>query len=206
MAETTIESPIFDESSGNWLCLDFTHTLDDRYRDHPRELLKSYSDLLAWGQYAHVLVDEEAQQLRAEAERQPAEAEAVLQRIITLREALYRMFLAIVEDGAPEDADLAVLNAALAEAMSHACVMPTADGFVWDWANKGKALDVIGWQVARSAADLLTSEHLGDVQACAADDCRWLFLDTSKNHSRRWCDMKSCGNRAKARRHYGRKR
>ena len=115
-------------------------------------------------------MDEEAQQLRAEAERRPAEAEAVLQRIITLREALYRMFLAIVEDGAPEDADLALLNAALAEAMCHACVMPTADGFVWDWANKAKALDVIGWQVVRSAADLLTSEHLDDVQACAADD------------------------------------
>ena len=201
-----IQAPNFDELSGNWLCLDFTHTLDDRHSDHPKEILKSYGDLVSWGQYAQLLTDDEAQRLVAEAARRPAEASATLQRIITLREAIYRIFLAIVEDAAPAEADLITLNAVLSEAMSHACIMPKAGGFVWEWADEEKALDRMLWQVARSAADLLTSEQLGDVRACADEDCKWLFLDTSKNHSRRWCDMKSCGNRAKARRHYGRKK
>ena len=206
MVETRRESPIFDELSGNYLCLDFTHTLDDRHSDHPRELLSSYSDLIAWGQYVHMLIDTEAEQLLVEADRHPAKASAALQRVITLREALYRMFLAIVEGTVPEESDLALLNVALAEAMSHTCIVPKADGFIWDWVDKEKALDRVLWQVTKSAADLLTSEQLGDVQACAAEDCRWLFLDTSKNRSRRWCDMKSCGNRAKARRHYVKKK
>jgi len=206
MVETRRESPIFDELSGNYLCLDFTHTLDNRHSDNPRELLSSYSDLIAWGQYAHVLMDAEAEQLLAEADLHPAKASSALQQDIMLREALYRMFLAIVEGTVPEEGDLALLNIALAEAMSHTRIMPKADGFIWDWVDKEKAFDRILWQVTRSAADLLTSEQLPDVQACAAEDCRWLFLDTSKNHSRRWCDMKSCGNRAKARRHYVKKK
>jgi len=52
--------------------------------------------------------------------------------------------------------------------------------------------------------DLLTSDRLSAVRECAADDCAWLFLDESRNRSRRWCDMKVCGNRQKARLHYHR--
>ena len=141
MVETRRESPIFDELSGNYLCLDFTHTLDDRHSDHPRELLSSYSDLVAWGQYAHILMDAEAEQLLAAADRHPAEASAALQRVITLREALYRMFLAIVEGSPPEEGDLALLNVALAEAMSHTCIVPKNEGFIWDWVDNEKGLD-----------------------------------------------------------------
>jgi predicted RNA-binding Zn ribbon-like protein len=60
------------------------------------------------------------------------------------------------------------------------------------------------WPIASSAADLLTSERLKKVRLCEAKTCTWLFLDESRNHSRRWCDMKVCGNREKARRHYQR--
>jgi predicted RNA-binding Zn ribbon-like protein len=60
--------------------------------------------------------------------------------------------------------------------------------------------------VVKSAGDLLISGELDNVRVCSAPDCQWLFLDTSKNHSRRWCDMKGCGNRAKVRRHYERKK
>jgi len=206
MVELIEQAPGFDTSSGNWLCLDFTHTLDGRYDAHPRELLNDYSSLVSWGQYVHILKDDETGSLREEATSHPVEASAALERAIVLREALYRLFLAIAEDRSPQEADLAALNAELSEALSHARIVPADHGFVWDWAGREVDLNSMLWQVARSAADLLTAEELDDVQACAAEDCRWLFVDTSKNRSRRWCDMKTCGNRSKARRHYGRKK
>jgi len=206
MAALSIQIPAFDDISGNWLCLDFTHTLTERYSPQPQELLNSDNDLVAWGLYERLLTDEEAQQLLREAKNHPEEASAALQRALELRETIYRMFYALWEGSLPEQSDLALLNERLAEAMSHARLVPDSGGFRWDWAANEQALDRIRWLVARSAADLLTSERLHDVRACAADDCKWLFLDTSKNHSRRWCDMQTCGNQAKARRHYSRKK
>ena len=204
MAETEIQTPIF-EFTGNHLCLDFTNTVQDRSTS-PRELLNSYSDLLLWSQGAQILTEGEAERLREEAARHTKEAKAVLQRAIDLREALYRIFFAVARGSSPAQADLHTLNTEFSEAMSQACIVPAKDIFTLDWTGKEKALDRMLWTIVHSASDLLTSEGLDDVRVCAAEDCNWLFLDTSKNHSRRWCDMKSCGNRAKARKHYTQKK
>ena len=193
MAETEIQTSLF-EFTGNHLCLDFINTVQDRSTS-PRELFNSYNDLVQWSQEAQILTEGEAWQLREEAKRRMKEAGVVLQRAIDLREALYRIFLAVARGSSPEKSELSTLN-----------IVPEKDSFTLDWTDKEKALDRMLWTIARSAADLLTSEGLDDVRVCAADDCRWLFLDTSKNHSRRWCDMKSCGNRAKARKHYTQKK
>jgi predicted RNA-binding Zn ribbon-like protein len=207
MVETVIQSaPVFDQTPGNWLCLDFTHTLEDRPSGHSRELLNSYSDFVSWGLYMHLLTDDEAQHLLEQAARHPAQASRALQKAIVLREAICRIFYQIAEDSSPAGADVTTLNSILSETMSHARIVQGADGFAWDWDSNQNILERLLWPVVRSAADLLTSDELHAVRACAAEDCRWLFLDTSKNRSRRWCDMKSCGNRAKARRHYGRKK
>jgi predicted RNA-binding Zn ribbon-like protein len=207
MVETAMESTsAFDQVPGNSLCLDFTHTLDERWSGHPQELLNSYSDLVSWGLFMHLLTDDQAQHLRDEAARHPARASQAFQKAIVLREAIYRIFYEIAEDSSPAEADLITLNALLSETMSHARILSKEDGFVWDWDDDERTLERLPWLVVRSAADLLTSDELDTVRACAAEDCRWLFLDTSKNHSRRWCDMKSCGNRAKARRYNVRKK
>ena len=206
MNDVQIVIPDFDTTPGNWLCLDFTHTLSNRYNEDRKELLESYRDVVAWGLYEDLLKAEEAQQLLREAGRHEKEAAAALQRAIMLREAVYRVFYDLSQEHAPAQYDLDVLNSMLAEAMARARIVPAEHGFTWDWEAKGHTLDIVLWMVARSAADLLTSERLPDVRACAADDCKWLFLDISKNHSRRWCDMQTCGNQAKARRHYSRKK
>ncbi len=206
MEEIEMVIPAFDQLSGNWLCLDFTHTLDERYSAQPVELLRSYSDLVAWGIHERLLTREEAERLLRMAKLEPGEAEAALERALEAREAIYRIFYAISEDEDPGKDDIALLNVRLAEAMSHACLVRKDNGYAWDWQTGVGELDVVLWQVVRSAADLLTSEKLDEVRACAAEDCRWLFLDTSKNHSRIWCDMQTCGNKAKARRHYSRKK
>jgi predicted RNA-binding Zn ribbon-like protein len=205
MVENVIQAQIF-ELTGGLLCLDFTNTVEDRPEAHPRELLNSYSDLVSWGQQAHVLAGQEAQRLLEEAARHPAEASRVLQRAVAIREVIYRIFKAVAEDALPGEDDLVSLSAAVADAQTYARIVPKAGGFTWDWAGNAGDLDRMLWPVVRSAADLLTSDELDDVRICASDACNWLFLDTSKNHSRRWCDMKSCGNRAKARRFYGRKK
>ena len=207
MSETTIlqGSPVFD-FSGVRLCLDFANTLADRLEERPREHLNSYRDLVAWGLQASILTDNEAKLLLEEAARRPGDAEKTFEHAITVREAIFRIFLAIAGDASPDEADLTLLNSVLAEVMGHARIMPKGDHFMWDWASKDGKLDSVLWAAVRSAADVLTSDEIHAVRVCAADDCHWLFLDTSKNHSRRWCDMKTCGNRSKVRRHYERKK
>ncbi|MDQ6662049.1 MAG: ABATE domain-containing protein [Chloroflexota bacterium] len=195
-----------NEVADRKLCLDFINTLDERSSDLPRELLKSYSDLVAWSQQKQILTDEEAQSLLEKQARHPAGAIKVLERAVALREAMYRIFSSVAEDSVPTDNDLALLNRAFIEAMAQTRLVLNSDTFVREWSGKEDALDRMLWPVVRSAVNLLTSEHLHTVRVCASDDCKWLFLDTSKNGSRRWCDMKSCGNRAKARRHYSQKK
>ncbi|MFB0536768.1 MAG: ABATE domain-containing protein [Anaerolineae bacterium] len=191
---------------GGRLSLDFANTADRHASDHPVEFLTSYSDLVAWSQHVGILTDHQVQRLLKEAARRPVDASAVLERAIALREAIYRIFLAISHGRPPQAADLAIFNAELSGALAQSRIVSTAEGFAWDWAGAEEALDQMLWPVVHDAAGLLTSEELDRVGQCADDWCGWLFLDTSRNRSRRWCSMEDCGNRAKARRNYERKR
>ncbi len=205
MDENVLQERIFD-FTGGLLCLDFANTVEDRPDVHPQEHLNSYHDLVSWGQQAQVLTEREAQQLLEEAAHRQGGASSVLERAVAIRETIFRIFRAVAEEVMPEEDDLVSLSAAVADAQAHVRIVPKAGGFTWDWIGNANELDYMLWPVVRSAADLLTSDELDDVRVCASETCNWLFMDTSKNHSRRWCDMKSCGNRAKARRFYGRKK
>jgi len=202
---TPKQPPIF-EFSGNCLCLDFINTVHDRPSGMPLDLLADYSDLLLWGEQTHLVTDKEAKELGDKAVRHPDEAAYVLVKATTLREVMYRIFLAVSQEVAPLSQDIATLNVALAAAMGQLQIVLQADGFVKSWANKEQKLDSVLWPVVHSAADLLTSDKLNRLHVCAASDCNWLFMDTSKNGKRRWCDMKNCGNRTKARNFYKRKK
>ena len=206
MLEQVASEPSTFDLSGGVLCLDFANTVSDRPQPQPVEHLSRYVDLVSWGRQAGVLADDRAQRLVEATARRPGQAEAVLARAVALREAIYGIFLAVAKDVAWAKGDLAALNVALADALSRARIVPSGDSFVWDWAQDPAALDPMLWPVARSAADLLTSGDLAAVRVCPGSDCRWLFVDQSRNGSRRWCDMKVCGNRAKARRFQQRRR
>lgn len=196
---------VFDFTGGR-LCLDFANSVSDRPSGRPSEHLKAYGDLVSWGRQAGVLTEEEVRRLSKEAARRPTDAAAALSRAVVLRETLYRIFAALVAGEAPAAGDLGTLNSAVAEALSHLRVVPKDGGFDWGWAGTEADLDRILWPVLRSAAELLTSSERDAVKTCASESCLWLFVDTSRNRSRRWCEMKTCGNRAKARRHYRRSR
>ena len=189
---------------GGRLSLDFANTADWHATDQPFEFLTSYSELVAWSQHVSILTAPKAQHLLEEAARRPAEASAVLARTIALREAVYRLFSAISHGLSPQADDLAILNAELSTVLSHSQIVLTAEGFAWNRLGDEDALDQMLWPVVHDAAELLTSDELNRVGQCVDDRCGWLFLDLSRNRSRRWCSMKDCGNRAKARRHYRR--
>jgi predicted RNA-binding Zn ribbon-like protein len=198
-------APEFDFSGGR-ASLDLANTLGGRGRDVPRDDLRSYAHLVTWGLQAGLIGDAEAEALLRTSTRRPDEAAAVFERAVALREAIYRVMFGAAADEPPRPADLATINAELADGLAHARVVRTGDGFVWGWESGSPQLDRILWPVARDAAELLTSDLLDRVRVCGDRYCGWVFMDTSKNRSRQWCDMKVCGNRAKARRHYERTR
>jgi predicted RNA-binding Zn ribbon-like protein len=191
---------------GGRLCLDFTNTNSNRGGEVESERLASYADLVTWGRLAELLTPADARRLLAAGAERPAEAGRVFARARQLREAIYRIVGSRVEGKPPAAADLDLLNHVLMQALAHRRLTATKDGFAWEWMAAPDDLGWMLWPIASSAAELLMSEDLARVKECASQNCNWLFVDASRNRSRRWCDMKDCGNRAKARRHYQRGR
>jgi predicted RNA-binding Zn ribbon-like protein len=192
--------------SGGILCLDFVNTVHCYGYKDPGEYLNTYHDLVAWSRHVGTITDNEAKKLSRRAASNPAEAKSVYQRAIKLREVIYRIFTIGIEGQFPTREDLAVFNDYLAKAMMQSRIVKTQVGFFWNMAGNKEKLDCILCPVIRSAADLLVSDELGRVKKCADPVCGWLFLDISRNRSRRWCDMRDCGNRAKASRFYKKKK
>ena len=188
--------------SGGALCLDFVNTVHCYGCTDLGEYLNTYGDLVAWSRHVGTITDDEAQKASHRANRKPGEARSAHRRAIELREAVYRIFTIILEGQSPAREDLAVFNNYLSEAMTRSQIVKTQDGYHWDMTANKEKLDWILNPVIRSAADLLVSEEIRQVKRCADPTCGWLFLDTSRNRSRRWCDMADCGNRAKASRFY----
>lgn len=189
---------------GGELCLDFTNTVGYHGSEMANDHLVSYAALLAWSEHAGVLAPEAARRLREGAAKRPAEARRVLERAAALREALFRILVACIARRPPQHQDLHLLNETLSRALPHSQLVRSSSSFEWSWQMPDDALDQMLWPIARSAADLLTSDRLSRVRECEGDSCGWLFVDLSKNHSRRWCSMGDCGNRAKAHRFYSR--
>ncbi|MFI5387727.1 MAG: CGNR zinc finger domain-containing protein [Fimbriimonadales bacterium] len=161
--------------------------------------------MVAWARDVGAISEAQAKRTWGAARQDPAQARQVLKRAVLLREALYRIFADVTQGHAPRRDDLKLLNHELAKAMAYARVVNAREGFRWLWDDSRLPLDHILWPVVRSAADLLTVGPLQRVRECpGAGTCGWMFLDVSKSGKRRWCEMSSCGNRAKARRHYSR--
>jgi predicted RNA-binding Zn ribbon-like protein len=192
--------------SGGVLCLDFANTVSRRkLPQHATDHIDSYHDLVAFAEQSKVVSLEHAAELRLQARRRRREEQTSLRTAISYRESLYRVFSALAQGTAVPPGDLQQINHLALRAMVHRRLVRVDDGYRWEWnPNARLMLDRILWPIALSATQLLTSSQLSTVRMCEAPDCAWLFLDQSRNRSRRWCDMKVCGNRQKARRHYQR--
>ena len=191
---------------GGALCLNFANTSGWRPNPGEEEYLRDYEDLIAWAEHAGAVDPDEARKLLHAARTNPERARSAHRRAIALREAIYRIFSAVAGGAAVNPPDTDLLNRALGAANEHLRLAARDSGFEWVWHDVDGALELPLWRVVRSAASLLVSPEAERVRECSGENCDWLFLDESKNRSRRWCDMATCGNRAKARRNYTRRK
>lgn len=180
--------------------LDLINTLDWRFRkDGAEDLLQSYGDLLRFTEQSKLLTPSETRRLRRSAgDRAGARA---IECCKELREALAEIFYARLDGGHASAAARKTLERYFKAArIGQKLNWKQSPRLDWEWPHTEHDPALPLWALAMSASDLMTSEAVDRVRACGNAECRWLFLDTSKNHTRRWCDMKLCGNRMKARR------
>jgi predicted RNA-binding Zn ribbon-like protein len=215
MAETA-DSAGFALNGGH-PALDLVNTLDNRFREEgPVELLGNYADLLRFARHAKLLGVGHAALLAGAAKNGPANRGGATQAVESareLREATATALYAAVDGRAPPAAAICTLERYFLGASRRrqlrwhqsAKRSRTPSGASWVWRRSETELALPVWMLAQAASELMSSPLLGRLRACGSETCRWLFLDTSKNHTRRWCDMKTCGNRMKARRFHARR-
>jgi predicted RNA-binding Zn ribbon-like protein len=197
--------PKFELIGGN-VAVDFINTLDDRPSAQPKELLKNYYDLAGFGEDTGILTPAELDFFYERVHLAPEDAEEALRRARNLREALHDIFSAVMNKQIAPQLAMDRLNANLHDAALHSRLVQARGGLEWRFDDLTSSFSAMLWPIARAAADLLASPDVAMVRACSSPTCQWLFLDISKNHHRRWCSMKQCGNRAKVRKFYARKR
>jgi predicted RNA-binding Zn ribbon-like protein len=196
-------TPMFQFVGGD-LSIDFCNTVGGKRGQIAREKLHSLNDLISWAEQGRLVKPDQAEMLKHYAARYPCESAELLTRATELREAIFRIFLSAAKEKRPAPDDMARLNAELSASLGRLRIGPlrNGEGFAWQWADEKVEPEHLLGPIARSAAELLVQPDLvAKIHQCEGDNCGWLFVDCSKNHSRRWCDMRDCGNRAKVRRH-----
>ncbi len=190
----------FPELVGGHVAIDLLNTVEWRGRPAPVDRLIDFAAVLVWCSRVGVLSAAPAAALTRWAQREPGRAVARHGAIVAGREDLHCIVHAVSQNRPPPAAAVAAFNRLLA-ALPPAGELDFSDGrFVW----RGIPADHLESLLFRPAAELLAADGLRTIRLCQGPDCGWLFLDESRNRSRRWCSMRSCGNRAKARRHYRR--
>ncbi len=205
MPGTPSPAPPFEWVGGS-PALDFANTVSWTTPERTNERLRSYADVVRWTGAAGLAGPGEVRSLSRRAASRPREADRLFGHALRLREALHDVFAAQAGGVPPDAAAVNRLNWYLGRALQRLRVGGQRAG-IWSWGwSVREELQLPLWRVAWTAARLLTSEELGLLKRCAADQCGWVFLDRSRNHARRWCDMSVCGNNEKARRFYRRRR
>ena len=188
---------------GGNLALDLLNTQNGPAGGPPEDdALREYDDLVAWAQYVGMLAVPEVDYLVRRARHDPAAARATFDRAIATRRYLYDLFGAVARGERPPDGAMALLQGDEAEALTHAQLVATGKTFSWRWADRDDLARPL-WPVIHEAVGLLTDGPLDRVKGCGA--CRFLFVDESKNRSRRWCSMEDCGTAAKMRKYVARR-
>lgn len=185
------------------LCLDFANTRMWRGTESPQETLHGLDDVMSWCAERGILPPERGRQF---ASWRDDGTMAVFAEALAAREIIYGLFNAVAAGGTPAEADLQALSRALAATPARTTLVPAEGGFAWRVPPAVPTASALLTPILWSAGDLLVSRRLDRVRQCANPHCLWLFLDDSKSGNRRWCSMSACGNRAKAHRHYLRRK
>ena len=181
------------------LCLAFADTA--RAEDKGEELHR-IADVLQWAKEAGLLSAADCERLAAQYDGNRRKTAADFARAIAIRDLLLSVFSGIANGRPLRNRDLSALNSALAQTPALLRIRARSGAFATNWDSAAGGLSQVLFPVLTDAASLIASDRLGRVRECASAECTCLFVDESRNGSRRWCDMNSCGNRMKARRHY----
>jgi predicted RNA-binding Zn ribbon-like protein len=191
---------------GGALPLDFVNSVDWRSSDRPVEYLTDYDALLRWSQRLGTLSGDQAARLQAAAAGDPRAAAATLATLRRRREDLYAALAALATGSRPDAGDLDRLRRWYRSALDAGTLRDAGDAFALGWSEQDARLERPGWPIADAAWRLLSGPMIGRMRMCRGDGCGWLFVDRSKNATRRWCSMDGCGARMKMRRSYARAR
>ena len=190
------------ELVGGALCLDFVNTINSRL-DPEHDYLMQYSDVLGWANKLNILPTTQTNQLQKRAKQNAEKAESALKAARTLRDLLYRLFSKAAKGAEPAKKDMEIFVVFYGESVSRSELIKKGTHYRTTW-KIDEGFDAVLLPIVHSAGELLQSEELAHVKECPG--CGWLFLDTSKNQSRRWCSMNTCGARDKMRRYHKRQR
>ncbi|HKU96534.1 MAG TPA: CGNR zinc finger domain-containing protein [Vineibacter sp.] len=183
---------------GGVLALDFANTAGARETSAPIEHLLTAADVVAWAVHAGSIDAATAKRVSSAINADRDMARRLLRHAVQLRDSIHSVGAAIAHDKAPPEADLRSLKDTAQRALAAAEITSTAaGGYGFDFSDAPAEAALLG-PIAWSAIDLLAKARFERLKQCPAHDCGWLFLDTSKNNTRRWCDMATCGNRTKA--------
>lgn len=198
---TTLENVEF---LGGVACLDFTNSIEFR-RDGQivNDFLEDGEGVVRWLRRRELLSERAARDLLKGAGIPGEEFNRFFLKARSLRETIYTIFAAVARDSTVPASALGELNDWIRKAFSHREIRHASGTFEWQWEERKRtALTPLLYPLVESAASLLTANKQSAIRECMGDDCGWLFVDTSKNGRRCWCDMKDCGNKAKAHRFY----
>ncbi|SAL74964.1 CGNR zinc finger [Caballeronia choica] len=190
-----------DADVGGHLVLNFVNTCGGAGKDRDVERLADWDGAIDWAT-ANGVVDSTDRRLfgkvRSRKGRRPPD---LLKDLTELREAAHSVFAAIAGGVLPSEEARLRLERDIVEAMHHSTLWIEGRAPVrWTVCPEKAGSTLIKDRLAISASELLSQPMLANVRECGA--CSWLFLDLSRSRSRRWCSMATCGNRAKAKRHY----
>ena len=180
---------------GGNLSLNFVNTIHDRNEEPLRDYLTNYSDLLAWAHFADGINEAQKKLLLQLSKKNHRKAEKIFKESIRLREAIYKYIVHLINQNKAPPVDTQLINHWLSKAFANLELTQLDNDIVLDWKPERFGMESVLWPIIRSFADLITSDMRNRTKQCP--NCAWVFLDNSKNNSRRWCSMETCGNRAK---------
>jgi predicted RNA-binding Zn ribbon-like protein len=183
------------------LALDFTNTSSGRGHHSHLEHLRSAENVVSWARHAKALALADSESILTALQTDEGLAARFLKRALALREIIFAIGVEVASRRRAPDESVNALAYAHAACIAKARLTPHGGGFVWSWSPEEAPVEAVLGPIALSALTLLTQADLSRIKQCQGDHCGWLFLDTTKNKSRRWCEMEVCGNRAKQKRH-----
>jgi predicted RNA-binding Zn ribbon-like protein len=198
-------NPIKHKLIAGILCLDFMNTINGHHSNTSNEYLNNCNDLILWTTHAGLFDKKETDLLFQQSNRHPKNSAHIFNLAIELREMLFSIFSALYSQKPVSKTAIQFLSDIHHKNILNSNLVQKSGRFKWEW-KFNIAMEMVLWPITLSATRLLTSENLKWVRECSGLDCDWYFLDTSRNHQRRWCSMEDCGNRHKMKQRYIRRK